>query len=187
MGPCRGATNHRAKGSRSPIRHRSRWTATRRIRQLQATRTAGLRPRRRSPPGGYFGSDLARRSPNGGDSESEGARPLRPEYAAAWDALRQIEDDAIPGLREQFLEALTALADGVDIDAVRQSLEAHDTEGVLRAVPLESFVAALEAALPTLDELARAAHSVSSTALGQGISYSEVSDEVIAAIRDDAA
>lgn len=70
---------------------------------------------------------------------------------------------------------------------MRAALAAHDTEGVLAAVPLPTFTAALEAVLPELDELAHAAHGVSSTALGYAVPYTDVSDEVITAIRRDAA
>lgn len=94
----------------------------------------------------------------------------------------------VPGLRQHFLDALTALASGVDVAAVEAALAAGDTPAVLAAVPLEQFVAALEAALPTLEAVSAAAHQVSLARTGQPmIDFGQVSDPVIAAIRQDAA
>ena len=72
--------------------------------------------------------------------------------------------------------------------ALEAALDAHDTVAALRAVPLDTFARALNAALPALEQVSAAAHQVSLAQTGEPmIAFDQVSEPVIDAIRRDAA
>ncbi|HXE84251.1 MAG TPA: Hint domain-containing protein [Gemmatimonadales bacterium] len=120
---------------------------------------------------------------------------------AAWQALRAVEDAAIPGLTERFLEALRAVRRGADVTAIESALDDGDLEQALRAVPLADFAAALSAVLPEIEQVSANAHAAAGAAIRAGFPPTEaaraagrlgfaldqLSPPVIQAIRDEAA
>lgn len=120
---------------------------------------------------------------------------------AAWQALRAVEDAAVPGLTDRFLAALRALRRGVDVVAIESALDDGDVDTALAAVPVADFAAALNAVLPEIEAVSANAHQAAGAAIranfpaGEaaraagrlGFDFDQLSRPVIQAIRDEAA